>query len=324
MADEETKPVRKRKFAHRTRRKKMDSLPVTSQPGVDPQVIVQQMWSRVSEKPPEPKTEKPAWKLFGRKQKQEVQQAQPVVAPPKPQPKLSTGFHLFGRKPESSDELKVKHVSSRRWWLVILGGVAAASALIPLVLYIMNPRDSMALGGLGIFGLAIGGGLAWWGLQERSTSGLLVVAGGKPIVDRPANALVLHPDTIEFATVENPQGHPMRCRNDNKYYYVGQVQVAEEAYQGMVATVKEAGTRVKQFVLPDTQYRDPRELANLLNLPAHRKLAQREASLFQKIAPWALVAVFGILAILFVTSASPEQQSVSNSTVYQQQAGGSP
>ena len=59
---------------------------------------------------------------------------------------------------------------------------------------------------------------------------------------------------------------------------------------------------LKAFILPDTQYRDPREFANNLNIPAHRKLAQRRASLVQKVAPFAIVAGIGIMGFLFIVS----------------------
>jgi cytoskeletal protein RodZ len=70
----------------------------------------------------------------------------------------------------------------------------------------------------------------------------------------------------------------------------------------------------KQFSLPDTKYRDPREFANNLNIPAHRALAQREASLLQKIAPWALVGAIGIWLIFMIATANPPPPTSANQT----------
>jgi hypothetical protein len=110
-----------------------------------------------------------------------------------------------------------------------------------------------------------------------------------------ANSMVIYPNQLKFENLPEPAllGQPRRCRNDNKFYYV---LIEGSAFKG-----KKPGELV-EFTLPDTQYRDPREFANNLNIPAHRRLAQRKANVLEKFSPLIIIGAMIIIGIVWVAT----------------------
>jgi hypothetical protein len=96
-----------------------------------------------------------------------------------------------------------------------------------------------------------------------------------------------------FEYTENHIGQPQQCLNDSKYYYVHKFN-------------PEKG-QLEQFTLPDQyDYYDPKEYANVLMVRAWRKLNERIASLWQKVAPGILVIAIIISGIIFIATTGGE------------------
>jgi len=186
---------------------------------------------------------------------------------------------LFGK-----GKSKIKKTGGRRWWLAGVGVAALALAFYFMMLYSQDRSNLVVAMGF-ILALLGGGAGIYFGLKKQSV-GIVLAPGVKSIKE--ANCLNIYPDRIEFAKLVEKKllGQPQRCHNDNQYYHIH--------------ILDEATEKLKAFILPDTQYRDPREFANNLNIPATRELMKGEATLIQKIAPFALVAGIGIVGFMFL------------------------
>jgi len=101
----------------------------------------------------------------------------------------------------------------------------------------------------------------------------------------------IYPEKVAFEMILKPEGQPQQCTNNGKWYYVHIWDIAKQ--------------RLVPFALPDSQYFDPREFANVIKMPAHMKLFERQASLLQKIAPWVMVIAFfgSIIGMVMTTPA---------------------
>lgn len=95
------------------------------------------------------------------------------------------------------------------------------------------------------------------------------------------NSLNIYPNKVVFEYVKKPLGMTGKCFNDSKEYYI------HEADNG----------KLKEFILPDDnddeRYYNPREFANVVEMPACKKYLEWMPSLFQKVA-------FGIMAAVIV------------------------
>ena len=208
---------------------------------------------------------------------------------------------LFKRKKHDTPlQPKVKRVGGRRWWLAGIGLAVLVLAFYLMTLYGQD-RHNFILGIMSILVLGAGGVSIYYGLKKQDT-GIVFATGGK-VITKIANCMNIYPNCIEF--VEFPPdkllGQPQQCYNDNKYFYVHKWKGETKELWDRMTPIEREQVGLEVFILPDTQYRDPREFANNLNIPAHRRLAQRrDASLAQKIAPFAIVAGMGIMAFLFL------------------------
>lgn len=216
-----------------------------------------------------------------------------VEAPPEPQPVIEQPVEVevpaskAGKKPEAPVE---QVGGGRKLWLAGAGAVGIVLGFIGMMSY--GDSRNMVIGFIAVVAF-IGGGFAiYYGLKRQEAVLHIKTRKGKapPLL---ANAICIYPDHIEFENIEDEDMltfHPRRLRNDNKYYYVF---IDGTAWGG-------EDHKLRQFLLPDTQYRDPREFANILNIPAHRKLAERRATMWEKISPLILVAAIGIVGFLFL------------------------
>jgi hypothetical protein len=195
---------------------------------------------------------------------------------------------LKDNKPKT--KLNVKKMA-----LLFASGFIILLSFWMISLYAQDQRANMILGAFGAVMFMAGGAGIFFGLKSGES---LTVKNQTRAAAGVINSLVISRDFVGFTQLqqdEMPTFQARKCRNDSKPYYV----------------FKETGGVRERFVLPDTTYRDPREVANYLNIPAHRRLAMREASLLQKIAPWAIVlAMVGVFIFGIATSPAPSQQVV--------------
>lgn len=115
------------------------------------------------------------------------------------------------------------------------------------------------------------------------------------LVDKTPNSLTLYPNKVVFEAVQNPQGQPWKCHNDNKLYYI---HIYDEKAQ-----------QLKVFNLPDQQYMEPGIFATrVLELPAHRRIFARKQKLLEQLTPVIMVVAMIVVAILIAmtTGGTPD------------------
>lgn len=135
-------------------------------------------------------------------------------------------------------------------------------------------------------------------IKGKEKSAVIVVEGkaekGKPFNSLDIYAMKLDdtdeiiPVAVKWEYVENPVGQPWQCTNNGKWYHVQ----IWDIFKGCLT----------QFRLPDSQYFDPREFANVIKMPAHQKLFERQATLMQKIAPAIMVLAFVASIVGFIAT----------------------
>lgn len=129
--------------------------------------------------------------------------------------------------------------------------------------------------------------LLYRGLKKTDSEEVVIVGADKPtsivnslniyaIKDEETDKI--YPQKVVFEWVEKPKGQPQQCLNNNRWYYVHIWDIEKLI--------------LKAFTLPDTQYFDPREFANVIVMPAHKKLFERQATFMQKIGPFVMVLAF--------------------------------
>lgn len=224
--------------------------------------------------------------------------AKPIPLVQETSPQARPKFRLWGKvipptltpsQTPTVQATKVIKVGGRKWGLVGSGVILLVVGIGGFAFY--SQTLNTFVGMVAVFVLLGGGFLTYYGLKKND-SGVIITRDGK-LSKIKANSVNIYPDHIAYEDLPADQllGQPRRCRNDGKYYYV---HIQYEVEQ-----------KLKQFILPDSTYGDPREFAGCLNIPAHRALAQHSASTLQKIAPFAIVAGIGIMAFLFITMTPP-------------------
>lgn len=183
----------------------------------------------------------------------------------------------------------------RARWLYLLGSVVALGLLYPLYqLYLIDRSNPLIV--VGLIACVIGSGFlfvrGWRATREQET---VIVGAVQPIgrvnslniyAKKDETTGQIYAEKMAFEWDNNPTGQPWQSLNNGKWYHLNIWDIV-------------AG-KLKPFVLPDSQYFDPREFANVITMPAHKKLFEHRASLFQKIAPWVmtvafLISIFGLI-----------------------------
>lgn len=183
------------------------------------------------------------------------------------------------------EKAKVTKTYTRRFYMMILSGVAIAFGVALFVVYYLTLNIAVGLLGavvtvVGVFTLR-----HYWGKEGNIT--VERIDGKKR--DTQSNSLNLYPDRIEFGNVYEPGGFPWECGNDKKKYFVN--------------IWDQATNRLVPFILPDQQYCDPMVFAQrVLGLPAHRKIFERKPKLLQKLKTALLVIAIGIVWLLILTT----------------------
>lgn len=189
------------------------------------------------------------------------------------------------------DKLKTK-LWQRIWanrvrWLCLLGGIGALVGAWFLGQLWAVDRSNLFLTVVVICLFAGGPVLLYRGWKISRTSETVIVGKGK--MQGPANSLNIYiakdedtgrmiPKKIAFELKKNLTGQPWQCLNDGCWYYLNFFDLTKKA--------------LVPFNLPDSQYFDPREFANVITMPAHKKLFELRQTLFQKVAPWIMLVGF--------------------------------
>jgi len=193
---------------------------------------------------------------------------------------------IKAKKPEGKGPIKA--TSKLKWKLLIPGFLLTALGIGMMFLYSQN-RENVLVAFLCITMLPTGIYLLYKGWKGVETGLLLVEGEEQTKTTGPVNSLNIYPDRVVFELTENHKGQPQQCLNDSKYYYVHKLNSKTE--------------ELEQFILPDQyDYYDPKEYANVLMVRAWRKLNERIASLWQKVAPGVLVIAIVVSGIIFIAT----------------------
>lgn len=98
----------------------------------------------------------------------------------------------------------------------------------------------------------------------------------------------LMPYRILFAYCTRPKGHMHKCENNGKYYYVHMVNLDKR--------------EIRELILPDTVYLDPRKYVIPLTMPADEAYWRPQVTLWTRIAPAALIVTIIFEWIIFITT----------------------
>jgi len=196
-------------------------------------------------------------------------------------------------------QIKEKLLKNKKQWAYLIGGIVCVIFGFFIASIWGTQRENMGLALMAIALWAIGAFMAYRGFKQIGDTDVVIVGTKKP--DTPVNSLniyakkdkttgTIYSEKIVFEMVEEPLGQPQQCTNNGRWYYVHLWNIETEALEA--------------FALPDSQFFDPREFANVIKMPAHNKLFERQISTFQKVAPWIMVAAFGI-SILGLVMTTP-------------------
>jgi len=138
---------------------------------------------------------------------------------------------------------------------------------------------------------------AWWFYHKykksREEAVEEAIYSTKPVATGQVNSMNIYPADeggVVFENTAKPEGQPKICENDGKPYFVHIWDIATK--------------RLRPFMLPDTQYYDPRVFAErVLELPAHRRIFQRKQTVMQKLKPAILFLLIIALWIANLTIA---------------------
>lgn len=250
----------------------------------------------------------------------------PETQPGETPPSKKKGNWLFGTtKPKisiTSSIPVVKKVSGRRMWLFWPGLVSLAIAVLIFIGFLKDPSNQFLAILFVVIG-GFGGAMAWFGIKKRE-EGVKFIDPKKP-AEKPfkglANCLNIYyrkdkkgkvecdrivfeklPDeTLAKMKEEGRLGKYQRFRNDGNYYFVH----GQDPDDGMLYPLR----------LPDTVYFSPRELINVVTMPASHKYAKPKSTMMDKLKPAMLLIGIGIIALLMVvTNGSPKPEG-NNPTV---------
>ena len=208
-----------------------------------------------------------------------------------------------------------QRITHNKSFLLYLGGGILSFVLAWLLYPLWADNQANALLTVGMLVLVVLGGFLIFKAFTASRGTSTVIVGEKP-VSAAANSLNIYvkkdsegkfsPEKIAFELVDSsgkiveklpeegekpyhPPGQPWQSLDDSNWYYLNVIDIGS----GLA----------KPFTLPDKKYFDPGELANVLEMRAHRALFTSRTSMFQKIAPWAmvvafLVSIFGLIVVM--------------------------
>lgn len=201
----------------------------------------------------------------------------------------------------SRKDIGKKLIKNKKQIVYIVGGLICLSVGFVLAMLWSEQRDNMFLTMAIILLFPSGAFLVYRGWNK--TTDIETVIVGQKKVTTPVNSLniyakkdretgKIYPEKVVFEMLPNPMGQPQQCTNNGKWYHVHIWDLATN--------------KLSPFVLPDSQFFDPREFANVIKMPAHKKLFSRKMSMIQKIGPWVMVVAFLISIIgMVITAPAP-------------------
>lgn len=99
------------------------------------------------------------------------------------------------------------------------------------------------------------------------------------------NSIVLRPNKLCFEYVKDPPGYPYKLKNTGQ-----KINLLIEGKNG----------KLEEYVIPDvSEYYDPAEFANVISMPAHKRLFERQQTMFEKLSPAFLLGGMIIVGIIF-------------------------
>ncbi len=213
------------------------------------------------------------------------------------EPKQEFSPHVDAPQPAIDIPVIPKPPSNFNWkkTLLLITGVALIACSVFIGSMWMKDTSQMVLAVITVFSFGGGGFILMFSLKKSEAKynrpGLR--HGGKKTTG-PANSLVIYarkdpdnpkkllPYKMQFETRPNPIGLYRKLRNDNKYYST------------MLSVPGVEGKEIlRDCILPDTQYCDPRLLKDAVEMRYSREYYTPEQSLLQKIKP----LIFFILII---------------------------
>ena len=197
---------------------------------------------------------------------------------------------------------KVKNQSNGKWAKIGLGAVIAIIGIgIVVVLYGQNPQNLIWAIGLPMVGFGIF--LASRGFQDDSGGSVTAIFQQTPqgpvptnvaAIQKPSgkeNCLNIYPAElggIRFEHMEEgtfTQSVPQKCENDNRWYYVNRWSKDDN--------------KLVPFVVPDMEYFDPREFANIFDAEPIRRFFEIHFGSLERFAPLVFIGAIA-LAILAI------------------------
>ena len=190
----------------------------------------------------------------------------------------------------------LKLLKGWRRWTYIAGGLACIILGYMLASLWSQQRDNRVVA-LGVVLLWPLGAFLIYRSWHKQDDEVVIVGEDKPTVAvnclniyarKDTGTGKIYPVKVAFEWMNNPVGQPQQCINNGRWYFVNVFDIKAQ--------------RLIPLVLPDAQYFDPREFANVIKMPAHNNLFERRVTLFQKVAPWIMVAAFIIAIIGFIAT----------------------
>lgn len=185
----------------------------------------------------------------------------------------------------------------KRWTYLVAGLVCIFIGVVVGMLW-SDQRENMLLTVVVIMAWPGGIYLIYRSFKKSDTD-VVIVGADKPTTavnslniyaKKDKSTGKIYPEKIAFEWINEPMGQPQQCTNNGRWYYVHIWDIETNL--------------LKAFTLPDNQYFDPREFANVIRMPAHNKLFEQELTLLQKASPFIMVAVF-VIALLGMVMTTP-------------------
>ena len=178
-------------------------------------------------------------------------------------------------------------------WLLVFGGILLVVLGCAFSFYIYSHSRNNPVFILGLFAIVPGVVLVFrgWRTEGGDTVPSGAIRGDRALVKPKGNENCLNiypPDLggIKFEHADTPAGLPWKCENDGKWYFVN---IWDQAKKGLIA-----------LVLPDTQYYDPKEFANIVGAEPIKRFFEMHFQTLEKLAPWLFIAMIGLMILAMI------------------------
>lgn len=197
---------------------------------------------------------------------------------------------------------EIKKTTSKKWYVVLAGVILFLISCIAIfnLPSTENGRVPMWLAAPAALIMVGSIVLIIYGFKIQSDKGVRYVSKGKSISTHAPNTINvlaklddkggIKPVMIQFAFVKHPKGRPRFIENINQYMHVNINDIEEK--------------HMKDVIIPDTAYCDPREYEEVLTMDADKDYwSFKEMQWQQAITVGALVIVIIVEWIVYLTTA---------------------